>query len=88
MRSNYLSPTKYLRTRCASATQSTARRMSALTEGLQTRKTSVSSSPTPEHAHKTRLQHIMEEMKESVTVPMLAPTAQTEQSDEEYDDEW
>jgi hypothetical protein len=80
--------TKYVRTRCASASQSTARRMSALTDVLQTRKTSISSSTTAEHAHKSRLQNIMEEMTESVTVPMLAPTAQTEESDEEYDDEW
>ena len=80
--------TKYVRTRCASATQSTARRMSALTDVLQTRKTSVSSSITNEQAHKNRLQSIMEEMRESVTMPMLSTHEHTEESDDDYDDEW
>ena len=79
--------TNYMRSKYESASQSTARRMSALTS-LQIRKSSLSSLATSEQqqAHKTRLQSIMEGMKESVTMPMLSTVTQTDESDD--DDEW
>ena len=76
-----------MRSKYESASQSTARRMSALTS-LQIRKSSLNSLATSEQqqAHKTRLQSIMEGMKESVTMPMLSSMTQNDESDD--DDEW
>ena len=87
MKQCFRKKTNYMRSRYESASQSTARRMSALTS-LQIRKTSTSSLTTSEQRqqeHKTRLQSIMEGMKESVTMPMLSKIAEPEESD---DDEW
>ena len=76
---------KYVRTRYASVSQSlSTRRLSALTS-LQTRNKSCSNSNLSEKAHNTRLQSIMEGMRESVTMPMLSSHLNTE---DESDDEW
>ena len=88
MKQCFSKKTHYVRSRYESVSQSTARRMSALTS-LQIRKTSFSGSATldQQNAHQTRLQSIMEGMKESVTMPMLSTIAtQIEESDD--DDEW
>ena len=46
-----------------------------------------SNANASENGHKARLYNIMEEMKDSVTLPMLSLTQSTEPDDDD-DDEW
>ena len=85
MRRCYGEKANYVGTRFRSVSQSLSARQITAKISSQTRKTSIDSS-TAEEAYKTRLQSIMKDMQESVTIPMLSTHAG--ESDDDYDDEW
>ena len=80
----------YVKKRCSDVTEFTSRRMSTMTI-TSSRKSSIlaSNSNASENCHKARLHNIMEEVKDSVTLPMLSfRQPLVPDDDDDDDDEW
>ena len=79
---------KYVKERCSAVTEITSRRMSTMTITSSRKSSSLASnSNASENDHKGRLHNIMEEVKDSVTLPMLS-LSQPPVPDDDGDDEW